>query len=122
MIAWILLFCASMCEICWIYSLKYFSLKKLMTFKITLLFSSKENILLLAPGLGYIAFGVCNIIFFSKAIKYLPASVAFAAWMAVALVGVKLVDAIVLKEPISAAEIFFMVLILVGIVGLKVYH
>ena len=120
--AWIYLLIASTCEICWIYSLKYFSLKKLLSFKISLLFTSKENMLLLAPGVGYILFGVCNIIFFSKAMKLIPASVAFAIWMAVALIGVKLVDVLVLKESVSLAQILFILLILIGIVGLKISH
>jgi len=118
--AWIFLFIASCCEICWIYCLKYFQLKKLMTFKITLLFSDKDNFLLLLPGLGYVLFGVGNIICFSKAMHSIPASIAFAAWMAVALVGVKLVDTIALKEPVSLAQLVFIAFILIGIIGLKI--
>jgi quaternary ammonium compound-resistance protein SugE len=120
--AWIYLLIASCCEICWIYSLKFFSLKKLLTFKLTLLFSDKDNLFLLAPGVGYILFGVGNIICFSKAMKDIPASVAFAAWMAVALLGVKLVDSLVLKEPVSLFQLVFIGFILVGIIGLKVSH
>jgi quaternary ammonium compound-resistance protein SugE len=122
MISWIYILIASSCEIGWIYSLKYFNFKQLMTFRITRLFVSWENFLLLAPGLGYIGFGVGNIIFFSKAMKHIPASAAFATWMAVALIGVKLVDVLVLKETVSLPNIVFMTLIVIGIIGLKIYH
>jgi quaternary ammonium compound-resistance protein SugE len=119
MIYWIYILIASSCEIGWIYSLKYFNLGQLKTFKMTSLFLSWENFLLLIPGLGYIAFGVGNIVFFSKGMKQIPASVAFATWMAIALVGVKLVDVFVLKETVSIPGIVFMVLIVIGIIGLK---
>jgi quaternary ammonium compound-resistance protein SugE len=122
MLAWIYLLIASGCEICWIYSLKNFQFKKLMEFKFSHLFTDKDNFLLLLPGLGYILFGVGNIICFSKAMKQIPASVAFAVWMAVALVGVKVVEVAILKEPISLMQLLFIGFILVGIVGLKVYH
>ncbi|HEV7232399.1 MAG TPA: SMR family transporter [Bacteroidia bacterium] len=119
--AWLFLFIASCCEICWIYSLKFFSWKKLSLFSFSNLFTL-DNLALLLPGLGYILFGVGNIICFSKAMKSIPASVAFAAWMAVALIGVKIVDVAILKEPLSIPQIVFMLLILIGIVGLKVYQ
>ena len=66
MISWLYILIASSCEIGWIYSLKYFNFKQLQTFKITRLFISWENFMLLAPGFGYIGFGLGNIIFFSK--------------------------------------------------------
>ena len=119
--AWIFLFIASLCEICWIYSLKFFQWKKLGEFSFSRL-TDTDNLLLLLPGLGYILFGVGNIICFSKAMKHIPASVAFAAWMAVALIGVKIVDVIVLKDPLSLPQIAFMLLILIGIIGLKIYQ
>ncbi|HXC04140.1 MAG TPA: SMR family transporter [Bacteroidia bacterium] len=119
--AWIFLLIASVCEICWIYCLKYFKLKALLSFKFSLFFSSVDNLKLLIPGLGYVLFGVGNILFFSKAMKQIPASVAFASWMAVALVGVKLVDTFLLKESVSGISLLFIALILVGIIGLKIY-
>jgi quaternary ammonium compound-resistance protein SugE len=119
MIPWLFLLLASCCEICWIYSLKYFKWATLLSFKFSLLFTSKENLLLLVPGFGYILFGVGNIIFFSKAMHKIPASTAFAAWMAVALVGVKLVDTFALKTPVSMMQLVFIGFILIGIIGLK---
>jgi quaternary ammonium compound-resistance protein SugE len=121
MMAWVFLIIASICEICWIFSLKFFDLKKLMTFKFSLLFSSADNLLLLLPGVGYILFGVGNIVCFSKAMKQIPASVAFASWMAIALIGVKIVDSVLLKESISLSSLLFITLILIGIIGLKIY-
>ena len=119
MIAWIYILIASIFEICWIYSLKYMEFKKLIHAGFVKVFTEKESFLLLIPALLYVAFGLGNIIFFSKAMRTIPASTAFAVWMGVALIGVKIVDVIIIKEPLSATNIIFMAVILVGIVGLK---
>lgn len=118
--AWLYILIASMFEVCWIYSLKYLEFKKLVKTNIIQIFSTKEGLLLLLPAVLYVLFGLGNIIFFSKGMEKIPASTAFAVWMAVALVGVKLVDTLVLKEPFSYINILFFLLILVGIIGLKV--
>jgi quaternary ammonium compound-resistance protein SugE len=53
------------------------------------------------------------------AMKQIPASTALAVWMGVALIGVKLVDISVFKEPYDLYQFFYMALIIIGIVGLK---
>jgi quaternary ammonium compound-resistance protein SugE len=82
-------------------------------------FSRKENWVILVPFAGYILFGVGNIVFFSMAMKQIPASTALAVWMGVTLIGVKLADISIFKEPYDWRQFFYMGLILVGIVGLK---
>jgi quaternary ammonium compound-resistance protein SugE len=119
MISWIYLFIASLAEVCWIYSLKYLEFKKLMKTNLFQILSTKEGWQLLLPALLYVLFGIANIVFFSKAMQKLSASVAFAVWMAVALIGVKIVDVIVLKESFSYLNLFFLLLILIGIIGIK---
>jgi quaternary ammonium compound-resistance protein SugE len=119
--AWLFVLIASLCEICWTFSLKYFSWAKLKQFSFLKL-TDTNNLILLLPGFCYLLFGVGNIIFFSKAMHHIPASTAFAAWMAVALIGIKLVDVFVVKVPVSLPQIGFMMLILIGIIGLKVYQ
>ena len=71
------------------------------------------------PAVLYVLFGVINIIFFSKAMEKIPASMAFAVWMSLALVGVKLTDIIILKESFSLLNLLFFLLILIGIIGIK---
>ena len=106
-------------EVCWNYSLKYTSIARLREFGLTRLFTEKAGLMALLPAIGYVAFGVGNVIFFSKALAQIPAATAFAIWMGVALVGIKLVDTLVLKEPFSMWHILYIGLVLVGIVGLK---
>ncbi len=117
--AWFYLFMASVMEVCWNYSLKYASVAKIRAIDWSQLFTAPAGIYALLPAIGYVAFGVANVFFFSKALNQIPAATAFAIWMGMALIGIKLVDTLVLKEPFSAWHVLFIGFILVGIVGLK---
>lgn len=79
----------------------------------------KINFFLLVPLLGYILFGLGNIYFFSLSMKNIPASTAMAIWIAVALIGVKIIDTAYFKEPIHAGQVFYFLLILIGVIGLE---
>lgn len=117
--AWIYLLLASVMEVCWNYSLKYTSVAKLRELGFTRLLTEPAGWHALLPAIGYVAFGVGNVFFFSKALNQIPAATAFAIWMGMALVGIKLVDTLVLKEPFSLWHILYIGLVLVGIIGLK---
>jgi quaternary ammonium compound-resistance protein SugE len=75
----------------------------------------------LIPFIGYILFGVANIYLFSIAIKQIPTATAFAVWTAITLIFIKIAELVFLGQRISWIEIFFMLLIMIGIMGLKVY-
>jgi quaternary ammonium compound-resistance protein SugE len=117
--AWLYLLLASVMEVCWNYSLKYTSVAKIKALDWSQFFTNSTGIATLLPAIGYVAFGVANVFFFSKALNVIPASTAFAIWMGVALVGIKIVDTLVLKEAFQWAHVFYIGCILVGIIGLK---
>ncbi|HVX52286.1 MAG TPA: SMR family transporter [Chitinophagaceae bacterium] len=117
--AWLYLFIASMFEIGWTFSIKFLSLKSIAKIPWRNFFDSKAPFMTLLPLLGYIFLGLGNIIFFSMAIKQIPASTAMAVWIGVALIGVKIVDVTVFKQGYSFGELFFFGIILVGLIGLK---
>lgn len=73
------------------------------------------------PFLGYLVFGLGNVYFFAMALKKVPASPAFAIWTALSIILLKLAEMLFYKEKIAFAEMFFMLLIMAGIVGLKVF-
>jgi len=75
----------------------------------------------LLPLIGYILFGLANVYFFSTAIKHIPMAIAFAVWTATTLVFVKVAEVSFLHQRVSWAEVFFILLIMVGILGLKIY-
>jgi quaternary ammonium compound-resistance protein SugE len=117
--AWIYLFCASCLEVCWIYSVKYLNVQRIREIQWAHLFKDSTQFTPLVPLIGYIVFGVTNIVLFSMAMKQLPASTAFAVWMAMALVGVKIADTLIYKEPFNFMHVLYIAFILIGIFGLK---
>ncbi|HMI61622.1 MAG TPA: SMR family transporter [Puia sp.] len=117
--AWIYLLIASLFEIAWTFSLKLMSVKKLKAIQWRSFFGQISNWAVLAPFAGYVLFGIGNIVFFSMAMKEIPASTALAVWMGTALIGVKLVELFLFKGTFDVYQFVYMSLILIGIVGLK---
>ncbi len=118
--AWIYLFIASLFEVGWMFSLKFISFDKFKTIS-SQTFSSDpwKVILIILPFIGYVVFGIGNIYCYSISLKTIPASTAFAAWMGVALAGVKLIEIFVFKEPTKTMDYFFLGLMVIAIIGLK---
>ena len=63
----------------------------------------------------------CQYLFFSTAIKSIPTATAFAVWTATTLIFIKVAELVFFHQRISSAEAFFMLLIMIGIMGLKIY-
>ncbi len=118
MIAWVYLILASCIEVCWIYTLKVLDMKKIIHIRPADL-GHKEPWLAILPLIGYIVFGLSNVIFFSIAMKSISPPTAFAVWMGLAMVLSKIVDILVFHEPYSIPQIAFTVVVLSGIIGLK---
>jgi quaternary ammonium compound-resistance protein SugE len=120
--AWLYLFLASCLEVCWIYTLKVLDMKKILQIKPVTLFSDMDTWIAILPLLGYIIFGLSNVMAITKAMKYIPASTAFAVWMGLAMVATKFIDIVVFKQPYNFQQILFTGLVLAGIIGLKWYE
>ncbi|MCS6981126.1 MAG: hypothetical protein NZM65_02900 [Flavobacteriales bacterium] len=72
------------------------------------------------PLLGYMCFGLANILLFNHALKHIPAPLAFAVWMGLALAGTTIAEAWVSGVRPSFFQVLFTLLIFTGIVGLKI--
>ena len=118
MIAWLCLLLASCLEVCWIYTLKLLDMKKIIHIKPAHLFT-KESFMTILPLIGYIIFGLSNVIAITRAMKTIPAGTAFAVWMGLALVATKVIDILYFKQPYTIWQLGFTALVLIGIVGLK---
>ncbi len=118
--AWISLFLASLCETLWASSLKFLNFRVIkLRFKRDGLFSRKFGIAFL-PLSTYIVFGILNMTFLTIALKEIPLAISYAVWMGLALFLQTLIDIFYFKENINPKQIGFMILILIGIVGLQV--
>lgn len=57
--------------------------------------------------------------FLAQATKTLPIGVSYAIWTGIGAFGATLVGALLFKEPLTMARVFFVLLLLIGIMGLK---
>ena len=62
---------------------------------------------------------LASFFFLSQATKTLPLGTSYAIWTGIGALGAVIVGIVLFKEPLSALRIFFAVLLLAGIVGLK---
>ena len=117
--AWIYLILAATLETCWIFSLKFLSFSKFKSLTLTN-FLTYEGLNIWLPLAGYILFGLANVYCFSLAMKTIPSAIAFTIWTAISIMFIKIVEVTFFKGTTSVSEVFFLVIILIGIVGLKV--
>jgi quaternary ammonium compound-resistance protein SugE len=120
-LAWIYLIIAAAFEAAWTFSLKWMKFADLKALRWNSVLSMQHGLPAWLPFAGYILFGVGNIYFFSLAIKLVPTAVAYAVWTAVTLVLIKLTEMLLFHQKISWTELFFMTLIMTGILGLKYF-
>jgi quaternary ammonium compound-resistance protein SugE len=118
--AWIYLILAAGLEACWMFSLKFLSFSKFKTLN-TEIFFKNEGLNIWLPLAGYIFFGAANTYYFSLAMKNIPTAVAFSIWTAVSIMFIKIVEITFFQNKISHVEVFFLVVIMIGIIGLKVF-
>lgn len=63
---------------------------------------------------------VLSFLFLAQATKTLPLGTSYAIWTGIGALGAVIVGVILFKEPLTSARIFFVALLLLGIIGLKV--
>jgi quaternary ammonium compound-resistance protein SugE len=102
-LAWFLLVGAGLLEIIWATALKY-----------------SGGLARFWPSAVAVVAAVASIVMLSIALKSLPVGTAYAVWVGIGAVGVALAGIIFLGESASFARLAFLVLILVGIIGLRI--
>jgi len=120
-LAWIFLILAATCETAWTFCLKFMKFSDLKTIGFTTFYKWTGGLPILLPFAGYVLFGLANIYLFSTAIKQIPTAMAFAVWTATTLIFLKVSEVLFFHQRISWTEAFFMSLIMIGILGLKIY-
>lgn len=118
-LSWLYLLGASVGQMAWTYSLKFISVADLKTLRWTTLFRLDGGLPTLGPWIGYIVFGIVNSVLLAMAMRTISTAIVFAVWTAVTLILIKTVDVFWFKEGWSLTELFFILLITVGIAGLR---
>ncbi len=102
MIAWIALIVAGIFEVIWAIGLKYsHGLTELVPATVTLI--------------GMIG----SMALLAVAVKAIPVGTAYAVWVGIGTVGTVLLGIMLFKEPVTALRMGFIILILLGVIGLK---
>jgi quaternary ammonium compound-resistance protein SugE len=102
--AWIILFIAGLFEVAWAIGLKYSN-------GFTKFWPSVFTIVTMITSMGLLSFSV----------KDLPVGTAYAVWTGIGAVGTAILGIILFNESKEFLRIFFIVLIIAGIAGLKFY-
>jgi quaternary ammonium compound-resistance protein SugE len=101
--AWVFLFLAGLLEIVWAVGLKY-----------------TDGFTKLWPSVGTIGAMAASFLLLANALKTIPVGTGYAVWTGIGVVGTAVAGMVFLSEPKEAARIVCLLLIAVGIVGLKV--
>jgi quaternary ammonium compound-resistance protein SugE len=100
--AWLLLFVASACEVAFALSIK-----------------PADGFSRLWPSLAVVAFAAISVVLLSKTLDRLPLGTAYAAWTGLGSVGTVLAGIVLFGEPVTAARIACLALIIAGVAGLR---
>ena len=101
--AWFLLVIAGLLETLWAIGLKY-----------------TDGFTKFWPSVLTIAAIIVSMVLLSIAARTLPIGTAYAVWVGIGAAGAAILGILLLGEPVTAARLFFLALLLVAIVGLKV--
>jgi quaternary ammonium compound-resistance protein SugE len=102
--SWIYLFIAGLFEIAWAIGLKY-----------------TEGFTNLLPSALTIIGMILSFYFLSAAVKTIPIGTAYGIWTGIGAVGTAILGIILFDESKDFIRIFFILLIVIGIVGLKIF-
>ena len=70
-------------------------------------------------GAGFVVCLIISMVLLAKAVQTLPISTAYPVWMGIGAVGTVLLGIFFFHEPVSFARIFFIVMLIISVAGLK---
>ncbi len=100
--SWLILFIAGLMEIVWAVGLKY-----------------TQGFTRIVPSAITLSAMVGSVVLLGIAMKTLPVGTAYAAWTGIGIAGTFVFGVLMLGEPLTAARLACVGLIVAGIVGLK---
>ncbi|HEX9181879.1 MAG TPA: quaternary ammonium compound efflux SMR transporter SugE [Burkholderiales bacterium] len=100
--AWLLLFLAGLLEVAWAVGLKY-----------------TDGFTRPWPTAGTLVAMIGSVVLLALAVRTLPLGTAYAVWTGIGTAGAVLLGIVLFQEPATFLRLFFVGLIVAGIVGLK---
>ena len=100
--AWVLLFFAGLFEVAWAIGLKY-----------------TGGFTRVWPTAGTVLAMIASVVLLALAVRTLPIGTAYAVWTGIGAAGTVTLGIVLFGEPATAARLFFVAMIVTGIVGLK---
>ncbi|WP_413581256.1 DMT family transporter [Bdellovibrio sp. HCB288] len=100
--AWILLIVAGILEFIWASGLKY-----------------SEGFTKLVPSIFTLVTMGISFYLLSLSMRVLPVGVSYTVWTGIGAVGAVVMGTLIFKEPLSLMKLFFLGMIIAGILGLK---
>lgn len=100
--AWIMLGLAGLCEVGFTTAMKY-----------------ADGFSKLLPSLVFALLYIVSAVLLAQAVKTLPLGTAYAVWTGIGAVGTAAIGIMIFGDPATLQRLFFLSLIVVGIVGLK---
>ncbi len=101
--SWVILGFAGLLEICWAIGLKY-----------------TEGFTKLVPSIFTLVTLAASMYLLARASNVLPIGTAYGVWVGIGALGAAILGIVLFHEPATLPRIFFLVLLLVSIIGLKV--
>lgn len=100
--SWITLVIAGLLEVCWAIGLKY-----------------TDGFTKLIPSIFTISTLALSMYLLARASQALPIGTAYGVWVGIGALGAGILGMVLFQEPVTMGRIFFLGLLLVSIVGLK---
>jgi len=101
--AWVTLIIAGLFEVCWAIGLKY-----------------TDGFTKLGPSIFTLITLAISMFLLARASQSLPIGTAYGVWVGIGALGASLLGIILFKETVTIFRLFFLGLLLVAIIGLKV--
>jgi quaternary ammonium compound-resistance protein SugE len=100
---WFYLLLAGIAEVIWVIGLK-----------------SSDGLSKVIPAIIILVFMTVSVYFLALAVRTIPIGVSYAAWSAIGIIGSFIIGVFFFGEKTNTQSIIFLIMILIGIVGLKI--
>ena len=101
---WLMLLFAGIFEIIWAVAMKY-----------------SNGFSVLIPSIITAAAYILSAVFLAMALKYLPLGIAYVMWVAFGIAGTSILGVLLFNEKLTLLQLISIILIIIGVIGLKLF-